>query len=255
MSAHDARRRMQVSRRLLVVVVATALLPTACTSSQTVTGAGSVRTLTPNAVFRLAAPATLQVYGPVATMMGGSGLYAFGSGVLIDKSRGFAITNAHVIDGVSNVSVRFNDGTQSTAEVAGRSPCDDLAVLHIDHSPPAATAISFGDSNTVQPGDSVSVLGYPASLASIRSESVVFTQGLVQSVHVRVDQFADLPVYADTIQHSATINHGNSGGPLVDDRGERAEPEIAGRHAAGCASTIRNWPCTGRRARSLPHCI
>lgn len=201
-------------RRVRGALAAAALTLSAC-AAQTVSGSGAAPTLSPHTIFALAAPATLQVFGPVGSMMSPQE-FAFGSGVLIDKGKQLALTNAHVVDGVSSLAVRFNDGTQSDAEVLGRSPCDDIAVLHLDHVPADATALPLSESSTVQPGDPVSVLGYPATLASIRTEHVVFTQGLVQSVHVRVDQFADLPVYVDTIQHSATINHGNSGGPLLD---------------------------------------
>jgi S1-C subfamily serine protease len=208
-----------VRRPRRALVLAVPVLLAGCAASQTVGGSGSVAPLSPMQVYRASAPGTLQVYGPLDAAMGTSE-YAFGSGVLYDRSRGLAITNAHVVDGLTGVRVRFNDGSQTTATVLGQSPCDDIAVLRLAHVPASATALPLGDSNTVHTADNVAVLGYPASLAAIQSEHVVFTDGLVQSPQVRVDQYADLPVYPDTIQHSATINHGNSGGPLIDRHGE-----------------------------------
>jgi S1-C subfamily serine protease len=81
-------------------------------------------------------------------------------------------------------------------------------------------ALPLGDSDALQAGDTVTALGYPTSFADPATQRVVVTRGVVQSASVAAQPGASLPKLPSTVQHSATLNPGNSGGPLLNDRGE-----------------------------------
>lgn len=180
-----------------------------------VTTTSAPKELSGKQVFELAAPATIQLYGRRGSSFSG------GTGVIYDKAKGYAITNAHVVEGLATLKARYSDGTESTARVRGIAPCSDLAVIELTEKNEKAGALPLGDSSTVRTADHVSVLGYPASFQDFTNSKVVFTEGSVQAAGVKAENIAaDLPSYPDTIQHSATINHGNSGGPLVDSMGK-----------------------------------
>ncbi|MBT2588350.1 S1C family serine protease [Arthrobacter sp. ISL-95] len=174
----------------------------------------SAPALTGKQVFDLASPATIQLYGRRGQSTSG------GTGVIYDKDKHLAITNAHVVAGLATLKARFSDGTESDARVRGIAPCSDLAVIEITDMDSKATALPLGDSSIVQPADHVSVLGYPASFQDFTQSKIAFTEGSVQAAGVKAEVGADLPTYPDAIQHSATVNHGNSGGPLVDIQGQ-----------------------------------
>jgi S1-C subfamily serine protease len=145
---------------------------------------------------------------------------AGGSGFIHDLEAGMAITNAHVVDGLTGVKARFFDGTVLPIHVMGVDPCSDLAVVHFGGELPEGTIrLPLGDSNALRPGDQVTALGYPVSAnASFRHPRLVPTTGTVQAPHVRYDNVADLNAVT-AIEHGATIQHGNSGGPLTDNKG------------------------------------
>lgn len=133
---------------------------------------------------------------------------ALGSGFVIDPS-GFIITNNHVIDGATSVTVTFQDGTILPAAVVGTDKAGDLAVLKVDagHKLPALT---FGDSSKLRVGDWVMAIGNPYGLAG--STSV----GIISALHRNIGE----DKFDDFIQTDATINRGNSGGPLFDLAGQ-----------------------------------
>jgi S1-C subfamily serine protease len=139
--------------------------------------------------------------------------------VLYDRDQRLVVTNAHVVVGLTHLQVRFQNGEKVDAQVLGQDPCDDVAVIRVDHVPSDADALSFGDSARTGPTDTVYALGYPESLQDPDSEKVVVTTGSVEATGVRAEPDHSSPVYVDSIQHSATINHGNSGGPLLDGDG------------------------------------
>lgn len=136
---------------------------------------------------------------------------SYGSGLVID-SRGYIVTNNHGISQAVNklelrtVSVIFNDGRKVLANLVGRDPKTDLAVLKIDNVDNLAVA-ELGDSDRVQVGDLVLAVGSPLGLRT----SV--THGIVSAMH-RPVPLGDTVI--DAIQTDAGINHGNSGGPLID---------------------------------------
>lgn len=140
-----------------------------------------------------------------------------GSGVVIDD-RGYVVTNNHVIsDAAKNpnrykISVIFNDGTEVPANLVGRDPKTDLAVLKVDNVD-NLTVARLGDADNVHVGDEVIAAGAPLGLRS------TVTHGIVSALHRPVPlsgDGSDTTTVIDAIQTDASINHGNSGGPLID---------------------------------------
>jgi 2-alkenal reductase len=138
------------------------------------------------------------------------GAQAMGSGVIIDE-RGYLVTNNHVVAEGRNYQVIFQDGTKVTARLVGRDDYSDLAVLQIDGALPAVA--SLGDSAQLRPGLPVIAIGSP--LGDFRN---TVTMGVVSATGRKLDDSA--PGLMDLIQTDAAINHGNSGGPLVDAAGQ-----------------------------------
>jgi serine protease Do/2-alkenal reductase len=133
---------------------------------------------------------------------------ALGSGFVIDPA-GYIVTNNHVIDGASSVSVTFQDGTILPATVVGRDRRGDLAVLKVNAGY-LLPAVKFGDSSKLRVGDWVLAIGNPYGLAGSTSA------GIVSALHRNIGE----DKYDDFIQTDATINRGNSGGPLFDVNGD-----------------------------------
>ncbi len=134
-----------------------------------------------------------------------------GSGVIVDKE-GYIITNFHVINGASRVTVTLNDGRKFDAvEIVGFDPASDIAVLKINAT--SLVAAPWGDSSKLEVGDQLLAIGSPFGLA----ETV--TAGILSA-----KQHRNLPVanvfYQDFLQTDAAVNPGNSGGPLVDLKGQ-----------------------------------
>jgi S1-C subfamily serine protease len=129
-----------------------------------------------------------------------------GSGVVYDKA-GYILTNNHVVEGASAIDVELADGSRVDATLVGRDPSNDVAVVKIDPSKVAAVAV-LGDSSAVKPGQRVVAIGSPEAL-----ENSV-TEGIVSGVNRQIDPYVGL------IQTDAAINHGNSGGPLINASGQ-----------------------------------
>jgi serine protease Do len=132
-----------------------------------------------------------------------------GSGVIIHPT-GVALTNAHVVDGATQVEVTMLDGTKHKAKVVGVDKKTDLAVLRLESDGRKFPFLPLGDSNEVQVGDWVLAVGSPFGLQA------TVTSGIVSA---KARQIGAGP-YDDYLQTDAAINPGNSGGPLVNMRGE-----------------------------------
>ncbi len=132
-----------------------------------------------------------------------------GSGVVVHEA-GFVVTNAHVVEGADTLTVAFDDGSQYEATVFGVDASTDLAVVKLRTSEPVRPA-ALGDSDALQVGEFVLALGAPFGLAA----SV--TSGIVSGLH---RDGLGIAQYEDFIVTDAPINRGNSGGPLVNLRGE-----------------------------------
>ncbi|HVW90982.1 MAG TPA: Do family serine endopeptidase [Devosia sp.] len=133
---------------------------------------------------------------------------SLGSGFIISAD-GLVVTNEHVIDGADTVSVYMTDGTRYTAKVVGSDTQMDLAVLRIS-APKSLPFVDFGDSDTAQVGDWVMAIGNPFGLGG------TVTLGIVSA---RNRDIMAGP-YDSYIQTDASINQGNSGGPLFDMNGK-----------------------------------
>jgi serine protease Do len=133
---------------------------------------------------------------------------SLGSGLIIDPS-GIIVTNRHVIEGAIRVTVTLQDNTQYRAKLIGKGMLADLALLKIDADYALPTA-KFGNSDLVRIGDPVLAIGNPLGLGGSVSS------GIVSALNrdIRSSMFDDF------IQTDAAINHGNSGGPLYNQRGE-----------------------------------
>jgi serine protease DegQ len=134
---------------------------------------------------------------------------AAGSGVVIDASQGLIITNNHVIDRAEEITVQLADGRELTAKLVGGDPDTDVAVIKV----PAEnlTSIVIGDSDQVEVGDFVLAIGNPFLIGQTVTSGIV--SGLNRT-NVGIEQ------YEDFIQTDAAIYPGNSGGALVNLRGD-----------------------------------
>ena len=135
-----------------------------------------------------------------------------GSGFVINKA-GHIVTNYHVIEGAKSVQVSFSNGDNVKARVVGSDPSTDIAVLQVKAHSRALTPLAWGNSDALQVGDSVVAIGNPFGY----TRSV--TQGIVSALDRPLTAPNDFPIQ-HAIQTDAALNHGNSGGPLLDGRGE-----------------------------------
>jgi serine protease Do len=129
---------------------------------------------------------------------------ALGSGFIID-SKGIVITNNHVIQGAEDILVRVDGDKEYKAKVIGADPLSDIAVLQID-SKEKFKPVKFGDSDKARIGDWVIAIGNPFGLGG------TVTSGIISARNRSIG----LSRYEDYIQTDASINTGNSGGPLFD---------------------------------------
>lgn len=140
-----------------------------------------------------------------------------GSGFIVDPD-GYIVTNNHVIAEGGTITVLFHDGDTKTAELVGTDSQSDLALLKVEAAPGELTALSLGDSNALQVGQSVIAIGAPYGLPNSLTTGVV--SGLNRQMPVEelaISQNYQIP---DVIQTDAAINPGNSGGPLLTMSGE-----------------------------------
>jgi S1-C subfamily serine protease len=136
---------------------------------------------------------------------------ALGSGFVIDKA-GHIVTNYHVVQGAQRVQVSFSNNERLSARVVGRDPATDVAVLQVKAQSRALTPLDLGNSDAVRVGDSVVAIGNP--LGEDRS----ITSGIVSALQRRIFAPNGAPI-DNVIQTDAALNHGNSGGPLLNTRG------------------------------------
>jgi S1-C subfamily serine protease len=137
---------------------------------------------------------------------------ATGSGFVIDEE-GFVLTNAHVVEGSNDVTLSFGDeGKRVEADVRGRDPSSDLALLKVDPDDVKLDPVPLGNSSKAQVGDPVVAIGNPFGF-----EKTV-TTGIVSAVQRQIEAPNGFTI-TGAIQTDAAINPGNSGGPLLDAQG------------------------------------
>ena len=175
--------------------------------------------LTPEQIYRRDAPGVVQItatsttqttdpFGSPATQSQRS----LGSGFVFDKV-GHIITNYHVVQGASQVQVSFSSQDQLTARVIGKDPSTDTAVLKVDAHSRALMPLPLGNSDTVTVGDPVYAIGNPFGFTR------TLTTGVVSALQRTIEAPNTLSI-DHAIQTDAAINHGNSGGPLIDVAGQ-----------------------------------
>jgi S1-C subfamily serine protease len=150
---------------------------------------------------------------------------ALGSGFVIDK-QGDIVTNYHVIRGAKSgsITVQFSNNITTKAKIVGTDESTDLAVLRVNVSPSALTPLTLGDSSTVEVGDTVVAIGNPFGLDRTITEGIVSavynpgegTTATQSNYPVLSQNNVEIPA----IQTDAAINHGNSGGPLINTLGQ-----------------------------------
>ncbi|GIK77204.1 MAG: PDZ domain-containing protein [Acidobacteria bacterium] len=147
---------------------------------------------------------------PLGAPPGGGGA-ATGSGILIDGD-GHVLTNAHVVAGAGDVTVKFGDGDPLPAKVLGADESTDIAVLSVDPGSVEADPLPLGDSDEVEVGDGAIAIGNPYGLDR------TITSGIISALQRQISA-PDGFTISDVIQTDAAINPGNSGGPLIDAAG------------------------------------
>lgn len=132
-----------------------------------------------------------------------------GSGVIIDADKGYVVTNNHVVDNADEITVKLTDGREFKAKKLGSDEQSDIALLKID--PDELTALPLADSDALRVGDFVVAIGNPFGLSQTVTSGIVSALGR---------SGLNIGGYEDFIQTDAAINRGNSGGALVNLRGE-----------------------------------
>jgi S1-C subfamily serine protease len=135
-----------------------------------------------------------------------------GSGFVIDP-RGYVLTNNHVIEGAENIQVTLGDRSHYVARLVGADSRNDIALLKIQPKDKPLVALPLGDSSALQVGQAVLAIGNPFGFSSTLTKGVISALG-------RTVQTSDTSAIDQAIQTDAAINRGNSGGPLLNSRGE-----------------------------------
>jgi putative serine protease PepD len=185
--------------------------------------ASSTKTMSVNGVYRAARDGVVEI--TVTTSGGGSDNSPFpfggsgsqqsqaqGSGWVYDTA-GHIITNDHVVANATSISVMFSDGSKYNAKVVGTDASTDLAVLKVNAPSSKLHPLSLGDSSKLAVGDGVVAIGSPFGL----DETV--TTGIVSALNRDISSTNNFTI-SGAIQTDAAINHGNSGGPLLNMSGE-----------------------------------
>lgn len=144
-----------------------------------------------------------------------------GSGVIIDEE-GYILTNNHVVEGAEEVTVKLSDDREFEAEIVGTDPMTDIALLKIKENGIVAQngVALLGDSDEIRVGDWAIAVGNPFGLDRTVTVGVISAKGR-SGLHIADSGGRDRsPTFQDFIQTDASINFGNSGGPLVNIRGE-----------------------------------
>jgi len=207
------------------VVLETSEAPSAGASLATGAAPLPATRFDPEAIYRERADGVVTIYALFSGHASGGGLAeAQGSGFVVSRS-GYILTNSHVITNAGSVPagrvapaaqvfVQFRDGSRALARVVGWDTFSDIGVLAIDPATHSLSALPLGDSSRVVVGEPVAAIGSPFDETSSLSTGVVSATGRsVSSLTSRYD-------LVDAIQTDASINRGNSGGPLFNSRGD-----------------------------------
>jgi len=197
-------------------------------------------------VYKQDAPSVVEItvttQGQSGGFFGGSGTsQAQGSGFVYD-TQGHIVTDQHVVAGASSISVKFSNGASYKATVVGSDASSDLAVIKVNAPSTLLHPLALADSSSVQVGDDVVAIGSPFGLQG------TITSGIVSALHRDITAPNNFTI-TDTIQTDAAINHGNSGGVLLNTAGQvigvtaQIDSESGGNDGVGFAipsNTVRS---------------
>jgi serine protease Do len=167
----------------------------------------SVVSITSSRTFTQLAPLTIEDLFAGRQRTQSAKSTSLGSGVIVSKE-GHILTNHHVIAGMTEVRVQLTDGRNFAAALIGIDPATDIAVLRIDA--PNIEPLPLGDSDVVRVGQQVFAVGNPYGLEESVTRGIVSAKGRQMTSDSAIEH----------IQHDAAVNQGNSGGPLLNVRGE-----------------------------------
>jgi putative serine protease PepD len=217
--------------------------------STTVASATTTTSKTAGEIYRSTSP------GVVDLVVGSGSSEAEGSGFVVD-AKGDIVTNAHVVDGASTIEVTFSDGTKANASVVGTDAATDLAVVRVSGvSASKLHPLTLAESDDVAVGDGVLAIGSPYGL------SETLTTGIVSALDRTITSPSGATI-GGAIQTDAAINHGNSGGPLIDTDGEvigvnaQIESDSDGNTGVGFAipsDTVRTVAAALIAGETVPH--
>jgi len=145
---------------------------------------------------------------PFSTPGGQQQAQAEGSGFVVDTA-GHIVTNDHVVAGATSIQVHFQDGTNAKATLVGTDASTDIAVIKVNVAASKLHPLAWGNSTDVLPGQAVVAIGSPFGLPE------TMTAGIVSAVNRTITAPNNYSI-SGAIQTDAAINHGNSGGPLID---------------------------------------
>ncbi len=140
-----------------------------------------------------------------------SAIIAYGSGVVISPD-GYIVTNNHVVEGADEITVTFNDKREMKAKIIGTAPSTDLALIKVDATD--LPYLTYGNSDDLKVGEWVLAVGNPFNLTS------TVTAGIVSAKARNINILGDRSSIESFIQTDAAVNRGNSGGALVNTKGE-----------------------------------
>jgi serine protease Do len=188
-------------KKLLAVILAAAVLPAF---------APAVQAQNLNEVFRKANPSVvvIRARGRDVSSVGVTRFTETGSGVLVSAD-GKVMTAAHVVNAMDEITVEALGGEPVSAKIIASEPAADLSLLQLERVPPSMRAATMADSSTVRVGDQVIVIGAPYGLSHSMSAGWISARWLPNTVYKR------MPL-AEFFQTTATINTGNSGGPMFN---------------------------------------
>jgi len=190
--------------------------------TETVAGPVSSSTTPPGSgmpiteIYERSAPGVVQITSTSGAVsvdpLSGQPAGALGSGFVVDKA-GHIVTNYHVVRDADEIRVSFSNQDTVEARLVGSDPSTDLAVLVVDTDASALTPLPLGDSDTLRVGDAVVAIGNPFGLSRTATAGIV---SALQRLITAPNQFT----IDHVIQTDAPINKGNSGGPLLNERGQ-----------------------------------
>jgi putative serine protease PepD len=166
-------------------------------------------------VYRQAAPAVANILTKATQydfFMDPVAVEGAGSGFVIDP-RGYVLTNYHVVQGAQTIEVVLGDRSRYVGKFIGADQRNDVALVKIDPKGKTLAALTLGDSGKLQVGQKVLAIGNPFGFQSTLTTGVVSALG-------RTVQTSETTFIDEAIQTDASINHGNSGGPLLNSHGE-----------------------------------